>query len=102
MCTSCNQNKYYSDPSVSTLKDSNQHLNNATKSTPSHLRIISFNVWHGLKTDEGIIRLKEFENKTEREIRYLSLVQELKNLDADIITLQEANLVKKYLSLIHI
>jgi hypothetical protein len=60
------------------------------------LKIITFNIWHGLITDEGILELGEYETSGRREVRYSQLLAELQRLDPDVIALQEANPLPDY------
>ncbi|MFQ5796451.1 MAG: endonuclease/exonuclease/phosphatase family protein [Candidatus Bipolaricaulia bacterium] len=58
------------------------------------LRIVDFNVWHGLGS--GSIKLREYETPEQREARYQRLVEALLALQPDIVALQEANLLPAY------
>jgi endonuclease/exonuclease/phosphatase family metal-dependent hydrolase len=57
---------------------------------PFELSIININIWSGLNY-EGIIKMGEVESISVYEQRYKTLITQLKQLDADIITMQEVN-----------
>ena len=68
----------------------------AVDSESTSLKILTFNAWHGLVTDEGILKLGEYETSDRREVRYSQLLEELQRLDPDVIALQEANPLPEY------
>jgi hypothetical protein len=59
------------------------------------LRITTINVWSGVDY-RGILRFGEFESGPEREHRFTALLAQLRDLDSDIIFIQEANRVDSY------
>jgi endonuclease/exonuclease/phosphatase family metal-dependent hydrolase len=59
------------------------------------LRVLTINVWSGLDY-KGTFRMGEYEDPERREIRYQSLLTQVKELDPDIIFVQEANPVAKF------
>jgi endonuclease/exonuclease/phosphatase family metal-dependent hydrolase len=63
-------------------------------STPSgEIRILTINVWSGL-TYKGFFKMGEYEHHPDR--RYELLVSEIRNLDPDILAIQEANPLPYY------
>ena len=68
----------------------------AVDSESTSLKILTFNAWHGLVTDEGILKLGEYETSDRREVRYSEFLEELQRLDPDVIALQEANPLPEY------
>ena len=60
------------------------------------LKIVTFNAWHGLITDEGVFKLSEYESAETREVRYQQIISELQLLDPDLVALQEANPLPGY------
>jgi endonuclease/exonuclease/phosphatase family metal-dependent hydrolase len=61
------------------------------------LIIITINVWSGLDY-KGTFKVGEYESKAIREKRYAILVRQLRDLNPDIIALQEANKLPRYAS----
>ncbi len=61
------------------------------------LKVITINVWSGLDY-KGIIKMGEYESEEKAEKRFQFLVSQLKDINADIIFLQEVNPVKTYSS----
>lgn len=59
------------------------------------LKLLTINVWSGLNY-KGFFKVGEHETKQIREKRFRSLVSQIKELDPDIIFLQEVNPVRKY------
>lgn len=59
------------------------------------LKIITINVWSGLDY-QGDFKFGEYESSSRREIRFAILVQQLKDLNPDILFVQEANPVGEY------
>jgi endonuclease/exonuclease/phosphatase family metal-dependent hydrolase len=65
-----------------------------TSSIPSQeIRILTINVWSGL-TYKGFFKMGEYEHHPDR--RYELLVSETRNLDPDILAIQEANPLPYY------
>ena len=62
---------------------------------PDTVSILTINVWSGL-THVGALRSKTYESKEERSFRYGLLTNGLKELDPDIIALNEANMLPGY------
>lgn len=63
-------------------------------STPSgEIRILTINVWSGL-TYKGFFKMGEYEHHPDR--RYELLISEIRNLDPDILAIQEANPLPYY------
>lgn len=61
------------------------------------LSILTINVWFGLE-ERGILRMKPLESDEQREKRYQLLVAELRQLQPDLIAIQEANPIPQYSS----
>lgn len=61
------------------------------------LRFLTINVWSGLDY-VGELRMGEYELAEQREVRFRSLLTQLKRLDPDVIFIQEANPVSKFSS----
>ncbi len=59
------------------------------------LRILTINVWCGLYY-AGILRMREYETREKREARFKLLIKQVKEIQPDIIFIQEANPVAKY------
>jgi endonuclease/exonuclease/phosphatase family metal-dependent hydrolase len=59
------------------------------------LKVVTINVWSGLDYI-GNFKMGEYESKAVREQRYHILVNQLKQLDPDIIALNEANQLPHY------
>ena len=59
------------------------------------IRVVTINVWSGL-TYKGAIKNGEYEDAKARDFRYELLVKELKDLDADVIGVNEANMLPGY------
>jgi endonuclease/exonuclease/phosphatase family metal-dependent hydrolase len=59
------------------------------------IRVVSINVWSGL-TYRGAIRNGEYEDGRARSFRHELLIKDLKELDADIISINEANMLPGY------
>ena len=54
------------------------------------LKVVNINIWSGLDY-KGIIKMGEFESREKIQKRYDLLIDRLKELDADVITMQEVN-----------
>ena len=59
------------------------------------LRIITVNVWSGLDY-HGVLNFGEYETDSIRELRFDLLVRQLKELDPDVVLMQEANPVGSF------
>ncbi|MBT3273173.1 MAG: hypothetical protein HN368_08475 [Spirochaetales bacterium] len=59
------------------------------------LSFVTINVWSGLSY-EGTFKSKTYESRDERSFRYGLLVNALKELDADVISINEANMLPSY------
>ncbi len=59
------------------------------------LRVITINVWSGLDY-HGFWNFGEYEPADRRELRFQLLVRQLKNLDPDVVYIQEANPVCEF------
>jgi endonuclease/exonuclease/phosphatase family metal-dependent hydrolase len=59
------------------------------------LRIVDINVWSGLDYS-GIFLMGEYESEEEREKRFQLLVKSVLELDVDILTIHEANMLPDY------
>lgn len=59
------------------------------------IRVISINVWSGLDY-KGLIKLGEYQDHETHALRTLNLVSQLKDLNPDIIALNEANKLPAY------
>jgi hypothetical protein len=59
------------------------------------LRILTINVWSGLNY-VGILRMRDYETKENREARFKLLVKQVKEIQPDIVFIQEANPAAKY------
>jgi len=70
----------------------------AVRSVDTHdrysLRVATVNLWSGLDY-QGLLFCGSYEGKEERERRYQHLVERLLELDADVITVNEANPVSR-------
>jgi endonuclease/exonuclease/phosphatase family metal-dependent hydrolase len=60
----------------------------------NRLRVATVNLWSGLDY-QGLLYCGSYERKAERERRYQHLVERLLALDADVITVNEANPVSR-------
>ena len=67
----------------------------AEPTVPGEIKIVDFNVWHGID-GKGTVKMGEYETAEARAERYAGLVAGLKDLDPDIIGIQEANKVRSY------
>ena len=54
------------------------------------LKVVTFNTWYGLDGN-GLLKMGEYETKTRRAKRLEILIDDLKQMNADIIFLQEVN-----------
>lgn len=63
----------------------------------SPLRILTINVWSGVDY-VGFFRFGEYESAERRELRFQSLLTQIKALNPDVIFIQEANPVAKFAS----
>jgi endonuclease/exonuclease/phosphatase family metal-dependent hydrolase len=61
---------------------------------PREIRILTINVWSGL-TYKGFFKMGEYEHHPDR--RYELLVSEIRNLDPNILAIQEANPLPYYI-----
>jgi endonuclease/exonuclease/phosphatase family metal-dependent hydrolase len=61
----------------------------------THLRFLTINVWSGLDY-EGFFKYGEYESKLRRGQRFDLLLTQIRELDPDVIFLQEANPVGRY------
>ena len=59
------------------------------------LKVLTINVWSGLDYI-GTLKMGEYETAERRELRFRSLVTQVKDLSPDVIFIQEANPVGKY------
>ena len=59
------------------------------------LRIVTINVWSGLDY-QGVFRMGEYEPAARRAARFGALVQQLRELDPDLVFIQEANPLPAY------
>jgi len=59
------------------------------------LKILTINVWSGLDY-EGVWKMGEYESRERRNKRYQLLVEQLKQVQPDIICLQEVNPIPEY------
>ena len=64
-----------------------------TSAPPREIRILTINVWSGL-TYKGFFRMGRHQDNPEK--RYALLVSEIRNLDPDILAIQEANPLPYY------
>ena len=62
---------------------------------PETLKVVIINVWSGLDYI-GSLKMGEYEDDRTRARRYDLLVRELKEIDADVIALNEANKLPRY------
>lgn len=63
---------------------------NCQKQPDVLLRVATFNTWHGLN-GVGLVRFGEMESRSERLVRLAKQIDTLKQLEADIVCLQEVN-----------
>ena len=61
------------------------------------LKIVTINIWSGLNY-KGILKMGEYESKHTREIRNSILVNQLRSLNPDVIAVQEANKLPRYVN----
>ena len=61
------------------------------------LKIVTINIWSGLNY-KGILKMGEYEPKHTREIRNSILVNQLRSLNPDVIAVQEANKLPRYVN----
>lgn len=61
------------------------------------LRFLTINVWSGL-TYQGYLRMGEYETAEERSIRREILIQQIRELDPDVVAIQEANKLPGYVN----
>jgi hypothetical protein len=61
------------------------------------LKIVTINIWSGL-TYKGILKMGEYESKHIREVRNSILVSQLRSLNPDVIAVQEANKLPRYVN----
>lgn len=61
-----------------------------------NLKFMSINVWSGLDY-KGTLVMGEYEAPERRELRYQSLLSEIRRLDPDIIGINEANFLPDYI-----
>jgi endonuclease/exonuclease/phosphatase family metal-dependent hydrolase len=59
------------------------------------LRFLSINVWSGLDYT-GYLKMGEYETKPVREKRYQALISQIKQLNPDVVGVQEANKLPEY------
>jgi endonuclease/exonuclease/phosphatase family metal-dependent hydrolase len=64
--------------------------------SPDRLKILSINVWSGVDY-KGIWRFGEYESAERREERFNVLVEQIRTLDPDIVFVQEAIFLDRYL-----
>jgi endonuclease/exonuclease/phosphatase family metal-dependent hydrolase len=57
---------------------------------PPILKILNFNVWHGLNPT-SILRFGQYESANQRELRYASFLAQARAFDPDVLFLQEVN-----------
>jgi len=57
---------------------------------PKTLRVLTFNLWHGLNP-KGVISFEEYETPAGREARLKSFLRQARDLDPDVLLLQEVN-----------
>ncbi len=67
----------------------------AAPPSPGEIKIVDYNVWHGID-GKGTLKMGEYEPAAVREKRFKLLVAGLKEMDPDIIGIQEANKVRSY------
>lgn len=70
-------------------------LGSAAADSNGEITILSYNVWHGID-GRGIFKMGEYETKADRRARYDLLVPGLREINPDIIGIQEANKVGPY------
>jgi endonuclease/exonuclease/phosphatase family metal-dependent hydrolase len=68
-------------------------MSHAASAPLGEIRILTINVWSGL-TYKGFFKMGEYEHHPDR--RYELLVSEIRNLDPDILAIQEANPLPYY------
>jgi len=60
-----------------------------------HVTLVNMNVWFGMDA-RGYMKFGEFESRARRRARFNILAEGLKNLQADVIGIQEANTLPDY------
>ncbi len=63
--------------------------------SPASLRVVTINVWSGLDY-RGTLRFGEYESESRREQRFVALIGQLRELEPDVVFVQEANPVGTY------
>jgi endonuclease/exonuclease/phosphatase family metal-dependent hydrolase len=61
------------------------------------VKVLDINVWSGL-TYKGNLKMGEYETEKKREMRFRTLLEQIRSKDPDVILVQEANPVSKYAS----
>lgn len=61
----------------------------------NQISFLTINVWSGL-TYEGKLKVQTYESRDQRAFRYGLLVNEIKKLDPDVISINEANMLPGY------
>lgn len=64
--------------------------------TTEGIRLVDMNVWFGLD-GRGIIKIGAYETRRQRAARFATLAAGLRNLDPDVIAVQEANPLPGYI-----
>jgi endonuclease/exonuclease/phosphatase family metal-dependent hydrolase len=67
----------------------------AAVGSAENLRVVTINVWAGLDY-KGSLKMGEFQDEDTRALRTRNLVEQLKELDPDVIAVNEANQLPRY------
>ena len=70
-------------------------IHSGPRAEATHLRFLTINVWSGLDY-EGFFKYGEYESKLRRGQRFDLLLTQIRELDPDVIFLQEANPAGRY------
>lgn len=65
-------------------------LSPGSENSQASLKVVNINIWSGLDYI-GIVKMGEYESRERFQKRYTVLIDQLKALDADVITMQEVN-----------
>jgi exonuclease III len=70
---------------------------NPLQTNAQSLRLLTINVWTGLDY-HGKFKMGEYESPERRELRFRSLISEIRKLNPDVIFIQEGNPIDRYAS----
>jgi len=67
----------------------------AVPAAADEITVVTINVWSGIDY-EGTLKMGEYESTDIRELRYQTLLSELRELDPDVVAINEANTLPRY------